>query len=165
MVGSFRRLLRNLRRAAEREPGKGPCSMKCPHCGIDAAARGAEVLKCWECGRWIEVEWVPATASTTGYHVGHAYRRPKKGLRGGWATTPTDVERLVEMLRSMGYEIPFRKWTFERLHVGHWQRSAGAWVWRIHWTGTATRLSGELGSSSNVGQCLRDGRDKADIER
>lgn len=128
--------------------------MKCPHCGRDVdRPTGAEVIKCRSCGRWMEV----VTSTTDGTYSVVAYSRPKRGLRGGWATTPTSVERLVELLRSLGYVIPFRAWTFERLTVGHWQRSAGAWVWRVWWLGC------EVGSTASVAQCLRDSVE-ADIE-
>ena len=131
--------------------------MKCPHCGITAAAHGAEVLKCWECGRWIEVIWQPGNGSYLGRFVGVKYSRPKHGYMGGWSTRPSDVELLVELCRSLGFVIPFREWKFERLHPGHWQRSAGAWSWRLTW-----KNGGECGSPDPVRLCLKSG-DKADI--
>jgi hypothetical protein len=108
--------------------------MKCPHCGIDAAAHGAEVLKCWDCGRWIEVVWQPPHGSTFGRFAGFKYQRPKRGWRGGWDTRPSQVELLVELCRAL---------------------------W---WEGTASRAAGEIGSCDSVAKCLKDGPDKADID-
>jgi hypothetical protein len=126
--------------------------MKCPHCGISVASHGAEVLKCWECGRWIDVVWIKETRTTCGFFQGFKYMRPVDSWRGGYSTRPTQVELLVELCRSHGFQIPFRKWDFERLRPGYWQRSSGAWSWRITWKGS------ECGSPDSVAACLRAGK-------
>ena len=125
--------------------------MKCPHCGVSVACHGHEIVKCWTCGRWMDALWVEPTKTTLGYYKAIVYARPKHGMRGGWDSRPSDVERLVELCREHGFRVPFRAWKFERLRPGYWQRSAGAWSWRITWTG------GECGSPESVAWCLKRG--------
>jgi hypothetical protein len=60
----------------------------------------------------------------------------------------TSVQKLVAKLKAMGYKIP-RGWKFQRFYPGHWQRSSGAWVWRIYWK------YGEIGSPESVKACLK----------
>lgn len=133
--------------------------MKCPHCGVTVAAHGAEVLKCYSCGRWIRVLWLPGTRSTLGRFDGIKYTRPLKSWRGGWAVRPTQRELLVQLCRSHGFNIPFHGWKFERMYPGHWQRSAGAWSWRVTWEQGGFH---ECGSPDSVAACLKAGAD-ADI--
>ena len=61
---------------------------------------------------------------------------------------PRMSERLIARLRSEGWSIPDGA-TFRRLNPGHWQRSAGAWVWTI--TGHAC----DIGSCDTVRDCLK----------
>lgn len=60
----------------------------------------------------------------------------------------TSVEKLVTRLRNEGWEIP-DNYKFERLRPGHWQRSAGAWSWRM------TAPGFEMGSPDSVARCLK----------
>ncbi len=69
-------------------------------------------------------------------------------LRGENPRKATSVERLVAKLRAAGYSIP-DDWKFQRFYPGHWQRSAGAWVWRLYWGGS------EIGSPESVRNCLK----------
>ena len=64
-------------------------------------------------------------------------------------------EKLVEKLRKLG-DIPASALNvrFERHYPGHWQRSAGAWVWEISWMG-ASGVSDSVGSSHTARECLK----------
>lgn len=133
--------------------------MKCPHCGVTVAAHGAEVVKCYSCGRWMRAAWTPGTKTTLGRHTAVKYTRPRDSWRGGWETRPSSVELLVELCRSLGFVIPAGAWKFERLRPGHWQRSSGAWSWRLTWSVGGAH---ECGSPDSVAACLKAGAD-ADI--
>ncbi len=63
-------------------------------------------------------------------------------------TRKTSVERLVELLRKEGYEVP-EAYEFKRLNPGHWGRSSGAWSWMI------TAMGFEVGSPDSVGTILK----------
>jgi hypothetical protein len=127
--------------------------LQCPNCQRPFLPAGREVVKCLKCRRWIEVVAIHDTGSVRPSRVlaARKYFRTKRNYRGDISATPTQVELLVELCRELGFKIPFRAWKFERVRAGHWQRSAGAWSWRIFW------LGGECGSQWSVGQCLRDG--------
>lgn len=57
-------------------------------------------------------------------------------------------ERLMERLKRDGWNIPEGS-TFQRLYPGHWQRSAGAWVWLISRPGDI-----DIGSIAPARVCL-----------
>lgn len=57
-------------------------------------------------------------------------------------------ERLIKRLKADGFSIP-KEAVFRRLYPGHWQRSAGAWVWTI------TAHGCDIGSCDTVYDCLR----------
>lgn len=64
-------------------------------------------------------------------------------------TRKRPVERLVERLRVEGFHIP-DDYRFRRTYAGHWQRSAGAWLWELSWFGGPS-----LGSANTVKECLK----------
>ncbi len=65
-----------------------------------------------------------------------------------------DSELLLERLKREGFIAQDGDVRFTRLYPGHWQRSAGAWVWSV----SGLRDDGsffEVGSCWRVGDCLR----------
>ena len=58
-------------------------------------------------------------------------------------------DRLVERLVDCGWLEPSARVRFVRLYPGHWQRSAGAWVWEIEGAGLA------IGSCFTAKECVK----------
>lgn len=68
-----------------------------------------------------------------------------------YVTPSKTIQKLRTRLnRELDAGIP-RRFHFNRLYPGHWQRSAGAWSWRITWNG---KPAGEVGSTDPVKMCL-----------
>lgn len=64
----------------------------------------------------------------------------------------TPSQKLIAKLIAAGFDIPAGV-RFERLRPGHWQRSAGAWLWRLHLYDPPQHWY-ELGCCQTVSECL-----------
>jgi hypothetical protein len=58
-------------------------------------------------------------------------------------------DRLIARLRKEGWISDSSSVKFERCYPGHWQRSAGAWVWMVEGPGV------QIGSSYTAKECLK----------
>lgn len=57
-------------------------------------------------------------------------------------------QQLIDRLRREGWINKNAEVKFRRLYPGHWQRSAGAWVWTVEGIGV------DIGSSWTARECL-----------